>query len=493
MIVTFCNMSEEAEAAKAAAAAAAGGGGKKEEEEAVTILGTKYPALADGTYDAIILGTGLKECMIAGMLSVFEGKKVLQLDKNGYYGSETASLNLSALYKQFVNPDAEDPPEEYFKKMGGQNRDYNVDLIPKFIMASGRLVKTLINAGVSDYLDFKVVDGCFVYKKGKGIYKMPATATEAATTSLMGFFQKRKFKNFLNWVFSYDPASPGDFDAKTKTMADVYSKFGLDGNTQDFVGHAMALYTEDSYITQPALPTLERIKLYGFSMNRYGKSPFIYPVWGIGGMPEGFSRKCAINGGTFILNKNIDEILFDNSGRAVGVRCGKEAAAAPIIIGEPCYFPKEKVKATGTVVRSVCILDHRVPGLPSDALSAQIIVPGAQAGRSNDMYISVLSGAHRVVPKGHLLAICSTTAEGSKPLAELEPAVALLGGCVERYDRVVRSYVPVGDGSADGCFISESYDATSHFETTINDVASMFQRITGKPLESVFESKDEKK
>lgn len=29
-------------------------------------------------------------------------------------------------------------------------------------------MKTLINAGVSDYLDFKVVDGCYVYKKGKG-------------------------------------------------------------------------------------------------------------------------------------------------------------------------------------------------------------------------------------------------------------------------------------------------------------------------------------
>ena len=50
--------------------------GKKEEETTVNILGTDYEALADGSYDALILGTGLKECMIAGMLSVFEGKKV---------------------------------------------------------------------------------------------------------------------------------------------------------------------------------------------------------------------------------------------------------------------------------------------------------------------------------------------------------------------------------------------------------------------------------
>jgi len=51
--------------------------GKKEEEApVVNLLGRKYEPLADGAYDAIILGTGLKECMIAGMLSVFEGKKV---------------------------------------------------------------------------------------------------------------------------------------------------------------------------------------------------------------------------------------------------------------------------------------------------------------------------------------------------------------------------------------------------------------------------------
>ena len=33
--------------------------------------------------------------------------------------------------------------------------------------------------------------------------------------------------------------------------------------------------------------------------------PFIYPIYGLGGLPEGFSRLCAIHGGTFILNKQV--------------------------------------------------------------------------------------------------------------------------------------------------------------------------------------------
>ena len=47
----------------------------------------------DETYDAIVLGTGLKECIISGLLSV-KGLKVLHMDRNDYYGGESASLNL---------------------------------------------------------------------------------------------------------------------------------------------------------------------------------------------------------------------------------------------------------------------------------------------------------------------------------------------------------------------------------------------------------------
>ena len=55
----------------------------------------------DQEYDAIILGTGLKECLLAGLLSV-DGKKILHMDRNSYYGGEAASLNLTNLYTKFM-------------------------------------------------------------------------------------------------------------------------------------------------------------------------------------------------------------------------------------------------------------------------------------------------------------------------------------------------------------------------------------------------------
>ena len=65
--------------------------------------------LADGEYDAIVMGTGLKECVISGLLSV-KGKKVLQVDRNGYYGGDGASLNLTTLFEKFQ---AGEPPENF--------------------------------------------------------------------------------------------------------------------------------------------------------------------------------------------------------------------------------------------------------------------------------------------------------------------------------------------------------------------------------------------
>jgi Rab GDP dissociation inhibitor len=43
-------------------------------------------------------------------------------------------------------------------------------------------------------------------------------------------------------------------------------------------------------------------------------------------------------------------------------------------------------------------------------------------------------------------------------------------------------YEPLEDGSKDGIFISKSYDATSHFESTTDDVKDIYRRATGEEL-----------
>ncbi|OMO85243.1 GDP dissociation inhibitor, partial [Corchorus capsularis] len=143
----------------------------------------------DEEYDVIVLGTGLKECILSGLLSV-DGLKVLHMDRNDYYGGESTSLNLT-----------------------------------QFMMANGSLVRILIHTDVTKYLNFKAVDGSFVYNKGK-IYKVPATDVEALKSPLMGLFEKRRARKFFIYVQDYednDPKSHEGLDLNKVTARELIS------------------------------------------------------------------------------------------------------------------------------------------------------------------------------------------------------------------------------------------------------------------------------
>lgn len=432
-------------------------------------------ALADGEYDAIILGTGLKECVISGLLSV-NGKKVLHIDRNGYYGADCASLNLTNLFEKFQ---AGDVPSYL-----GSNRDYNVDLIPKFIMACGNLTKMLLHTKVTRYLEFKSIDGSYVYKGGK-ILKVPATPEEALKSPLMGLFEKRRFRKFLIYVDQYkkeDPSTFQELNLEVMTMRELYNHFGLVPESQEFISHSMCLQTDELHLDQPALKTVLELQTYCYSLARYGTSPYIYPVYGLGGLPEGFSRLCAIHGGTFMLNRDIDEIVFDETGKASGVKAGNEMAKAKMVIGDPSYFPRDKIRPTGQVVRCICFLNHPIPST-NDNESAQIVIPGPQVGRKNDIFVCSVSSSHHVSARGIYIAIVSTKMEGGKPEEEIQHGLALLGHIMQRFTTVATTYEPISDGTEDQCFISGSFDGTSHFENDCEDLLSLYKRVTGEELD----------
>ncbi|GBF90185.1 guanosine nucleotide diphosphate dissociation inhibitor [Raphidocelis subcapitata] len=428
----------------------------------------------DEEYDAIVLGTGLKECIISGLLSV-KGLKVLHMDRNDYYGGESASLNLKQLWEKF-RPGQQPPPSL------GASRDYNVDMVPKFMMANGQLVKTLIYTDVTKYLEFKAVDGSYVLNKGK-VYKTPVTPNEALASPLMGMIEKFRARGFFSFVEAYDvrdPATHKGLDLRRMTMGELYTYYNLDAQTVDFIGHAIALHRDDKYLGEPALPTVNKIKLYHDSLTRYEglTSPYIYPRYGLGELPQAFARLSAVYGGTYMLNKADAEVVYDESGAAVGVSSAGETARCKFVVGDASYFPA-KTRVAARVVRAVCFLSHPVPNT-NNAHSVQIILPQKQIGRHSDMYVFCCSYAHNVAANNKWLAFVSTTVETANPEAELAPGLALLGHIDEKFVTVSDVHAPLDDGSRDKCYISTGYDPTTHFETTVEDVLSLYRRITGE-------------
>ena len=235
---------------------------------------------------------------------------------------------------------------------------------------------------------------------------------------------------------------------------------------------------------------VKRVRMYGESVMRYGNSPYIYPLYGLGEMPQGFARLSAIYGGTYMLNKPVEQIIYEN-GVACGVKSEGEVAKCKFVVGDPSYFP-DKVKKVGQVASCICVLQHPVPNT-NNAESCQIIIPQREVKRKYDIYISVVSAAHNVAPKGKWIALVSSQVETNNPEAELTPGLKLLGDIQEKFFSVRDLYHPIEDGTKDKVFISKSFDAETHFNSSCGDILDIYKRITGKDLDLTPPKKDENK
>jgi Rab GDP dissociation inhibitor len=441
--------------------------------------------------DVIVLGTGLKECILSGLLSM-SGKKVFHIDRNAYYGGESASLNLEQLFEQYK--EGAKPPKEL-----GRPFDYTVDLAPKFLMANGDLVKMLIKTKVADYLDFSSVMGSYVLQKGK-VHKVPSNAKEAFGSKMLGLLEKNRFRQFLQYVSQYDhkdtKTHKWGYNLETMTSTQLYKKFSLSEGTQQFIGHAIALHLDDTYLDKPALDLVQRSQLYAWSVARYGNSPYIYPKYGLGGLPEGFSRRAAVYGGTFMLNMNkgafLEGIKYGDDGKVLGINLHEDVVKqydipafikCKQLVGDPSYFlDTDKVKKTGDIARCIAIMSQPMPNT-NNSDSCQVILPAQAIKRKSDIYVCVTSSAQKIAADGKYVAVMSTNMETKDPEADLKQALGLLDKVDERFMWTTGVYEATGDGSADNCFIPSSVDATTHFSTSTKEVQDLYERMTGEKLD----------
>ena len=329
--------------------------------------------------------------------------------------AEDCKANTQQLFKKHGNYSK---GEEPWKKYGRPN-DWNIDLVPKLLMANGELTSILVSTDVTKYLEFRQIAGSYV-QQGNGpkatVAKVPSTAAEALSSPLMGLFEKRRAKKFLEWVGAFNEDDSATYNGMQTqffhvmldtdmtvgmnlnqcNMKEVYDKFGLEATTRDFVGHSMALYSSDEYINEKGMAkeAVERIRLYVNSMARYGKSPYIYPLYGLGELPQGFARLSAIYGGTYMLNTNIDEVLYEG-GKVSGIKAtmkerGDEGEGMKFqtktkkIIADPSYF-SNKVRVVGQLLKAICVLNHPLPNT-HESDSCQLIIPQSQIGRRHGTF-----------------------------------------------------------------------------------------------------------
>ena len=220
----------------------------------------------------IVLGTGLTECILSGLLSV-EGKKVLHMDRNDYYGGDSASLNLTQVRSMH---------DEYSQELTS-HRSCIVNSV-QIKQSQQSLVATVTMPSIScPSLLLHLANWRRFWFTRMLLDTSSSNRLRAASSIEMARYPKFlalrwKLCEVLWWVYLKrgaqrnflssckvgrtkillptkvcEPDIYGHFCAERDlginldrdNMKTVYEKFGLEPGTQDFIGHAMALYLDD--------------------------------------------------------------------------------------------------------------------------------------------------------------------------------------------------------------------------------------------------------
>lgn len=205
----------------------------------------------------------------------------------------------------------------------------------------------------------------------------------------------------------------------------------------------------------------------------------------------------------------IEKLHYDSTGHVTGVQVKGETAGTGsatkklVVIGDPSYWVGAKHEGTDKpfckrsteigVARAILIMDHPI-AKTSSADSCQIIIPGADCGRVHDMYICMSSFQHNVAAAGKYIAVCSATvqendakddAKNWDPDQILAPCYALCGEFIKKFSWFSESWEQsdYSDSKTTGCYITKTYDATTHFATSITEILRIYQSITGEALD----------
>lgn len=434
----------------------------------------------DQSYDFIVFGTGITECVLS-WAHASKGKKVLQIDKNATYGSELRTLAYSELASKFGE-------EVQDKELEELDRHFCIDLVPKLMLADGKVREFLHKLNIFEVVDFVTIPGSFIYKNRK-IHTIPSNEKEAIKSGVIGIFQKPRVVKFFWDVNRYCKM---DEDERRKasfprTMREYFEKYGLDKNAQEFIGHAIALNLDDSYLDRDPRETLDNIHLFVRSLlvfDRNIESPYIYPLYGSSEISQAFSRKAAINGAVFRLNTPVLDIKREKDDFLVVIDDIHENKNSTIrsknLIGDPTYFI-DKVRKVNDVVHCICIIKGDTKLLEKTS-SAQVIFLASELKRKNDIFLLILGERECSVPKGFKVAMISTVLEGSDPEKEVEPVVSKLENIVRKFTSVRCVYEP---GSClENIFISRTVDQSTHFESLYADIIRLAKE-TG--VEDLFE------
>ncbi|XP_014889799.1 rab proteins geranylgeranyltransferase component A 1 [Poecilia latipinna] len=365
-----------------------------------------------------------------------------------------------------------------------EGRRYNIDLVSKLLFSRGSLVDLLIKSNVSRYAEFKNVTRILTYRHGN-IEQVPCSRADVFASRQLSVVEKRKLMRFLTSCVE-------ETEEQTAYHGRPYLEFlqdqQLGDNLQHFLLHSIAMVAEDT----PTEEGLASTRHFLRSLGRYGNTPFLFPVYGLGEIPQCFCRMSAVFGGIYCLRHSVHCLIVDrdaNRCKAVIDSRGQRISCSHIVM-ETSYLDRSKVATPSRFLsRAVLITDSSVLPSESDQQISMVTVP-PEGGSPAVKMVELSPSSMTCIPGTYLVHLtCRSVGSAHQ---DLSPLVTRMFRTTESQEEDRRPsvlwslYFNMADGTASqvegqplpsNVHICHGPDSALGHEDAVQQAASIFQSI----------------
>ncbi|RVE63403.1 hypothetical protein OJAV_G00136120 [Oryzias javanicus] len=297
-----------------------------------------------------------------------------------------------------------------------EGRRFNIDLVSKLLFSRGSLVDLLIRSNVSRYTEFKNVTRILTYRHGN-LQQVPCSRADVFASRQLSVVEKRKLMRFLTSCVE-------ETETDQAYSNHPYLKFlqdqQLGDNLQHFLLHSIAMVTEDT----PTEAGLAATRHFLRSLGRYGNSPFLFPVYGLGEIPQCFCRMSAVFGGIYCLRHSVSCLILDkdaNRCKAVIDSRGQRISCSHFVV-EDGYLGSKRTVTTPTrlLSRAVLITDSSVLSSDSEQQVSMVTIPPGEACQSAVKMVELCSSTMTCMPGTYLVHLtCQSVSSAFHDLSGL--------------------------------------------------------------------------
>ncbi|XP_063026895.1 rab proteins geranylgeranyltransferase component A 1 isoform X1 [Melospiza melodia melodia] len=319
---------------------------------------------------------------------------------------------------------AQEPKKITYSQIVREGRRFNIDLVSKLLYSRGLLIDLLIKSNVSRYAEFKNATRVLAFREGK-VEQVPCSRADVFNSRQLTMVEKRMLMKFLTFCLDYEQHPEEYQEHESSTFAEFLQTRKLTPSLQHFILHSIAMVAQTESST---LQGLQATKKFLQCLGRYGNTPFLFPLYGQGEIPQCFCRLCAVFGGIYCLRHAVRCLVLDRaSGRCKAIvdQFGQRISANYFIV-EDSYLSESTCTNVcyRQISRAVLITDQSVLNTDSEQQVSLLTVPPLEPGAAAVRVIELCSSTMTCMKDTYLVHLTCPSTKTARE--DLEPVVQKL-------------------------------------------------------------------